>query len=57
MVDRLRRQLPALTRGEGVLESDFARYAAVRGPIAERARADADPLDRDAYLLRISRRR
>ena len=29
-VHELRRQLPALTRGEGVLESEFARYVSAR---------------------------
>jgi ribosomal protection tetracycline resistance protein len=55
-VDGLRRRLPALTRGEGVLESDFARYEVVRGPVPRRARTDDDPLDREAYLLRVQRR-
>jgi ribosomal protection tetracycline resistance protein len=30
-VQELRRQLPALTGGEGVLESDFAAYRPVAG--------------------------
>ena len=37
-VHELRRRLPGLTRGEGVLESAFARYRPVRGPIPARER-------------------
>ena len=51
----LRRQLPALTRGEGVLESEFDGYQPVRGAMPSRPRSDHDPLDREAYL-RVSRR-
>jgi len=35
-VHELEQQLPALTRGEGFLESEFARYQAVRGPVPTR---------------------
>jgi ribosomal protection tetracycline resistance protein len=35
-VQNLQRQLPALTAGEGVLESDFVGYQAVSGPIPTR---------------------
>jgi ribosomal protection tetracycline resistance protein len=55
-VHDLRRLLPALTRGEGVLDSAFDRYEPVRGPAPDRPRTDADPLDRRAYLLRVLRR-
>ena len=55
-VHELRRRLPALTRGEGVLESAFERYEPVRGPAPERARTDDNPLDRKEYLLRVVRR-
>jgi ribosomal protection tetracycline resistance protein len=54
-VHDLRLALPSLTRGEGVLESEFARYEVVRGPVPERARTGPDPLDREAYL-RVVRR-
>jgi ribosomal protection tetracycline resistance protein len=37
-VHELRRRLPSLTRGEGVLESAFARYRPVRGPAPTRER-------------------
>jgi ribosomal protection tetracycline resistance protein len=42
-VHELHRRLPGLTRGEGVLESAFARYRPVRGPAPARAHAVAAP--------------
>jgi ribosomal protection tetracycline resistance protein len=53
----LQQQLPALTRGEGVLESEFAGYQPVRGPFPTRPRTDDNPLDRKEYLLNVGRRR
>ena len=50
-VHDLQQQLPALTRGEGVLESAFDRYEPVRGPAPSRPRTDHNPLDRKEYLL------
>jgi ribosomal protection tetracycline resistance protein len=55
-VHDLQRLLPALTRGEGVLDSSFDRYQPVRGPVPFRPRTDHDPLDRKTYLLRVLRR-
>ncbi|MEV4262200.1 translation factor GTPase family protein [Kribbella sp. NPDC049584] len=55
-VYELEQQLPALTRGEGVLESAFERYHPVTGPIPERPRTDHDPRNRREYLLHIQRR-
>ncbi|MCD0442909.1 TetM/TetW/TetO/TetS family tetracycline resistance ribosomal protection protein [Glycomyces sp. A-F 0318] len=55
-VHGLGRRLPGLTSGEGVLESAFERHEPVTGPVPARARTDADPLDREAYLLALSRR-
>ena len=55
-VYELEQQLPALTRGEGVLESAFERYQPVTGPIPERPRTDHDPLNRREYLLHVQRR-
>ncbi|MFF2847236.1 GTP-binding protein [Streptomyces sp. NPDC058001] len=52
----LEQQLPTLTGGEGVLESAFARYRPVTGPVPTRARTDHNPLDRKEYLLRVTRR-
>jgi len=54
-VHELRQQLPVLTRGEGVLECAFDRYASVSGEIPVRPRTGGNPLDRDAYLLRVTR--
>jgi ribosomal protection tetracycline resistance protein len=55
-VHALRHQLPALTRGEGMLETAFDRYQPVRGPIPTRPRSDHDPLNREEYVLRVLRR-
>lgn len=52
----LERELPALTGGEGVLETAFDRYRRVRGAIPSRPRTDANPLNRKEYLLRVARR-
>jgi ribosomal protection tetracycline resistance protein len=49
-------QLPALTGGEGVLESAFDHYQAVRGVPPSRARSDLNPLNREAYLLHLAGR-
>ncbi|MEU6016099.1 translation factor GTPase family protein [Streptomyces sp. NPDC047515] len=55
-VHELQQQLPALTRGEGVLESDFDCYRAVVGTVPDRPRTDRDPLNRKEYLLHTVRR-
>jgi ribosomal protection tetracycline resistance protein len=55
-VHELQQKLPALTRGEGVLESGFARYQPVRGAVPTRRRTDHNPLDRKEYLLHVLRR-
>jgi ribosomal protection tetracycline resistance protein len=55
-VHELRQQIPPLTRGEGVLESSFDRYEPVRGPIPTRPRTDDNPLNREEYLHRVTRR-
>jgi ribosomal protection tetracycline resistance protein len=55
-VHALRLELPALSRGEGVLECVFDRYEPVSGAIPTRPRSDLNPLDRDEYLLRLARR-
>ena len=52
-VHALRLELPALTRGEGVLESAFDRYRTVEGTPPTRPRTDLNPLDRKEYLLRL----
>ena len=53
----LGQQLPALTRGEGVLESEFDHYQPVQGPYPVRSRWDNNPLNRREYLLRVAGRR
>jgi ribosomal protection tetracycline resistance protein len=55
-VHELRLQLPALTRGEGVLECVFDRYQACSGTIPTRPRWDRNPLNREQYLLHVLRR-
>jgi ribosomal protection tetracycline resistance protein len=55
-VYELERRLPSLTRGEGVLESEFDHYQPVRGEIPTRSRSDHNPLDRKEYLLHVLRR-
>jgi len=55
-VYELQQQLPALTRGEGVMECAFDHYQPVRGTIPTRPRTDHNPLDRKEYLLHVLRR-
>jgi ribosomal protection tetracycline resistance protein len=55
-VYELEQQLPALTRGEGVLESAFERYQPVTGQVPDRPRTDHDPRNRREYLLHVQRR-
>jgi ribosomal protection tetracycline resistance protein len=55
-VHGLRQQIPPLTRGEGVLESSFDRYEPVRGPAPTRPRTDDNPLNREEYIRRVTRR-
>jgi ribosomal protection tetracycline resistance protein len=52
----LQRQLPALTAGEGVLESDFGGYQAVSGAPPTRRRQTANPLNLKEYMLHLARR-
>jgi ribosomal protection tetracycline resistance protein len=54
-VDRMRRWLPALTRGEGVLESGFERYQIATRPFPVRPRPGLDPRNRRDYLIRAAR--
>ncbi|HEV7899879.1 MAG TPA: translation factor GTPase family protein [Planosporangium sp.] len=55
-VHELQQQLPALTRGEGVLECAFDHYQPVRGTVPTRPRTDHNPLNRKEYLLHVVRR-
>jgi ribosomal protection tetracycline resistance protein len=52
----LERSLPGLTHGEGMADTEFARYAPVAGIVPTRARTDHNPLDRAEYLLHVNRR-
>jgi len=54
-VQELRRQLPGLTGGEGVIGSDFAGYEPVTGEPPIRQRATPDPRNLDEYLAHVGR--
>ena len=51
----LQQRLPPLTSGEGMIESQFARYLPVRGVGPARPRTGRNPLDRTGYLLQVQR--
>jgi ribosomal protection tetracycline resistance protein len=55
-VHELQQQLPAVTRGEGVLECSFDSYQPVSGITPTRPRSDHNPLNRKEYLLHVLRR-
>jgi ribosomal protection tetracycline resistance protein len=55
-VHELRQKIPPLTRGEGVMESSFDHYEPVRGPAPTRPRTDDNPLNREEYIRRVTRR-
>jgi ribosomal protection tetracycline resistance protein len=55
-VHDLEQQLPALTRGEGVVESAFDHHQPVRGTPPTRPRTDHNPRNRKEYLLKVTRR-
>jgi ribosomal protection tetracycline resistance protein len=55
-VHELAQQLPALTRGEGVLDGTFSGYRLARDPVPVRPRSDHNPLHREEYLLHVLRR-
>ena len=54
-LQELRRQLPGLTGGEGVVDSDFAGYQPVSGAPPIRRRTSPDPLNLDEYLAHVGR--
>jgi len=54
-VQDLRRQLPGLTGGEGVLESSFAGYEPVTGETPARRRTTPNPLNLNEYLAGLRR--
>ncbi len=55
-VHALQQQLPAVARGEGVLETRFGGYRPIHGRAPSRARTDSNPLNRKEYLLHVKRR-
>jgi ribosomal protection tetracycline resistance protein len=55
-VHRVHKELPALTSGEGVLETAFSRHRAIEGPMPRRQRTTPDLLDRKAYLRHVQHR-
>ena len=55
-VHDLEQQLPALTRGEGMVESAFDHHEPVRGVPPARPRTDHNPRNRKEYLLHVTRR-
>ena len=55
-VRELEEQLPGLTQGEGVLDTEFGHYQQMRGTVPSRPRTDHNPLNREEYLLRVTRR-
>ena len=54
-VQELRRQLPGLTGGEGVLDAELAGYQPVAGEPPVRKRTTPDPLNLDEYLAQFGR--
>jgi ribosomal protection tetracycline resistance protein len=54
-VQELRRQLPGLTGGEGVLDAEFAGYEPVAGDPPIRRRLTPDPRNLDEYLAQVGR--
>ena len=55
LVQELRRRLPGLTGGEGVLDSEFAGYQPVTGDPPRRKRLTPDPRNLDEYLAQVRR--
>ena len=54
-LQELRRQLPGLTGGEGVLDAEFAGHQPVAGEPPVRQRLTPDPLNLDEYLAHVGR--
>jgi ribosomal protection tetracycline resistance protein len=55
-VHDLQRALAGLTGGEGVLESAFGGYEPVSGAAPERPRTTPNPLNREEYVMHVTRR-
>jgi ribosomal protection tetracycline resistance protein len=54
-VQELRRRLPGLTGGEGVLDAEFAGYQPVAGEPPTRKRLTPDPRKLEEYLAQVGR--
>jgi ribosomal protection tetracycline resistance protein len=54
-VQELRRQLPGLTGGEGIVDAEFAGYQPVTGEPPVRKRLTPSPLNLDEYLAHVGR--
>jgi ribosomal protection tetracycline resistance protein len=54
--DDVQRQLPALTGGEGILDSSFAGYQPVSGDPPTRRRTTPNPLNLDEYMMHLAGR-
>jgi ribosomal protection tetracycline resistance protein len=54
-VQELRRQLPGLTGGEGVVDAEFAGYQPVTGEPPTRKRLTPDPRNLEEYLAQVGR--
>ena len=54
-VQELRRQLPGLTGGEGVIDAEFAGYQPVTGEPPTRKRLTPDPCNLQEYLTQVGR--
>jgi ribosomal protection tetracycline resistance protein len=52
-VQGLRRELPGITGGEGVVETTFGGYRPVRGAAPTRRRTTANPLNRVEYMMQF----
>jgi ribosomal protection tetracycline resistance protein len=52
-INELQRLVPALSRGEGLLESVFDHHRPVRGEPPTRPRTDRDPRNRGEYLRQV----
>jgi ribosomal protection tetracycline resistance protein len=52
---KLQRSLPALTSGEGLIDSAHRGYRPCQGPIPRRQRRNVNPLDRQNYLAPLGR--
>jgi ribosomal protection tetracycline resistance protein len=53
-VPNLHRRVPALTGGEGVVDTSFAGYEVARGRPPSRRRTTVNPLHRKEYLASLS---